>query len=115
MVQASYEAVREHQPLQRPFLITRSATPYCSQLVSQTWSGDNTTAWKTIKHNIPMGISAGLCGMPAAYGHDIGGFDGDKPGPEMLVRWVQQGVFWPRFSIHSYNTDDTVTEPWMVK
>jgi alpha-glucosidase len=115
MVQASYEAVREHQPLQRPFLITRSATPYCSQLVSQTWSGDNTTAWKTIKYNIPMGISAGLCGMPAAYGHDIGGFDGDKPDPEMLVRWVQQGVFWPRFSIHSYNTDDTVTEPWMVK
>ncbi|KAI8637059.1 glycosyl hydrolases family 31-domain-containing protein [Parasitella parasitica] len=113
MIQASYEAVLEHAPNQRPFLITRSATPYSNELVSQTWSGDNTTAWKTIKYNIPMGLGAGLCGMPAGYGHDVGGFAGPKPDPEMFVRWVQQGVFWPRFSIHSWNSDDSVTEPWM--
>lgn len=114
MIQASYEAVMEHNPNQRPFLITRSATPYSNELVSQTWSGDNTTAWKTIKYNIPMGLSAGLCSMPAGYGHDVGGFAGPKPDPEMFVRWVQQGVFWPRFSIHSWNTDGSITEPWMV-
>lgn len=114
MIQASYEAVSEHAPNQRPFLITRSATPYSNELVSQTWSGDNTTAWKTIKYNIPMGLGAGLCGMPAGYGHDVGGFAGPKPDPEMFVRWVQQGVFWPRFCIHSWNSDDSVTEPWMV-
>lgn len=114
MVQASYEALMEHNPNQRPFLITRSATPYCNELVSQTWSGDNTTAWKTIKYNIPMGLGALICGMPAGYGHDVGGFAGPMPDPEMFVRWVQQGVFWPRFCIHSWNTDNTVTEPWMV-
>ncbi|KAI9486462.1 MAG: glycosyl hydrolases family 31-domain-containing protein [Benjaminiella poitrasii] len=113
MVQASYEALLEKNPKQRPFLITRSATPYCNQLVSQTWSGDNTTAWNTIKYNIPMGLSACLSGMPAGYGHDIGGFSGPKPSPEMLVRWVQQGVFWPRFCIHSLNSDGSITEPWM--
>jgi alpha-glucosidase len=114
MIQASYEAVREHQPNSRPFLITRSATPYANALVSQTWSGDNTTAWKTIQYNVPMGLSAGLCCMPAGYGHDIGGFAGPKPDPEMFIRWVQQGVFWPRFCIHSWNSDESVTEPWMV-
>lgn len=115
MIQASYEALIEYQPNQRPFLITRSATPYCNELVSQTWSGDNTTQWNTIKYNIPMGLGAGLCGMPAGYGHDVGGFVGPKPDPEMFVRWVQQGVFWARFCIHSWNTDGSTTEPWMVK
>jgi alpha-glucosidase len=115
MAQASYEALIEQSPNQRPFLITRSATPYCNELVSQTWSGDNTTAWKTIKYNIPMGLGAGLSGMPAGYGHDVGGFAGLAPDPEMFVRWVQQGVFWPRFCIHSWNSDESVTEPWMVR
>ena len=27
------------------------------------------------------------------------------------MRWVQNGIFQPRFSIHSTNTDNTVTEP----
>jgi alpha-glucosidase len=46
-------------------------------------------------------------------GHDIGGFSGPAPGPELLVRWVQHGIFLPRFSIHSWNDDQTVNEPWM--
>lgn len=29
------------------------------------------------------------------------------------MRWVQNGIFQPRFSVHSTNTDNTVTEPWM--
>ncbi|KAG1454376.1 hypothetical protein G6F55_007640 [Rhizopus delemar] len=113
MIQASYEALQDHDPLQRPFLITRSATPYSNQLVTQTWSGDNTTCWNTVKYNIPMGLGASLCGMPAGYGHDVGGFAGPHPDPEMLVRWVQQGIFWPRFCVHSWNTGDIITELWM--
>ncbi|KAG0168501.1 hypothetical protein DFQ28_000981 [Apophysomyces sp. BC1034] len=112
MIQASYEAVREHQPTQRPFLITRSLVPFGHQLVCQTWSGDNVTEWKTIKYNVSMGVGAGLGGV-GMYGHDVGGFAGPRPNPEMFVRWVQQGIFWPRFCIHSNNSDQTVTEPWM--
>ena len=39
--------------------------------------------------------------------------------PELLVRWVQTGIFCPRFTIHSWNTDlegtpnGTCNEPWM--
>ncbi|KAF7721110.1 hypothetical protein EC973_005394 [Apophysomyces ossiformis] len=112
MIQASYEALREQQPNVRPFLITRSLVPYGHQLVCQTWSGDNVTAWKTIQHNIAMGVGASLCSV-GMYGHDVGGFAGPRPDQELFVRWVQQGIFWPRFCIHSNNSDGTVTEPWM--
>lgn len=114
MVQASYEVVRKANPNERPFMITRSTVPYCQQLVSQTWSGDNRTDWKTIRYNTSMGVGAALCGVPAMYGHDVGGFAGRKPEPELLVRWIQQGILWPRFCIHSWNDDHSITEPWSV-
>lgn len=49
----------------------------------------------------------------ANQGCDIGGFYGPAPEAELFVRWIQNGIFQPRFSIHSTNIDNTVTEPWM--
>jgi alpha-glucosidase len=49
--------------------------------------------------------------MPG-YGHDIGGFAGPRPNPELFVRWVQNGIFHPRFCIHSWKKEG-ITEPWM--
>jgi alpha-glucosidase len=115
MIQATYETVNEHQPDERTCLITRSTVPFCQSAVAQTWSGDNYTEWKTIAYNVAMGTGAGLCAMPGGYGHDTGGFAGPAPNAEQLVRWVQQGVFWTRFCIHSFNSDKTITEPWMVR
>ena len=43
----------------------------------------------------------------------MGGFAGPAPEPELLLRWVQFGIFMPRFSIHSWNDDGSVNEPWM--
>jgi alpha-glucosidase len=49
-----------------------------------------------------MGISGMIhCGC------DIGGFWGDKPSPELFLRWIQLGVFSPRFTIHSYKEKPT--------
>lgn len=111
MARASYEALREFRPGKRPFLLTRSGCPGI-QRYAQTWSGDNTTSWNTLRYNIPMGLGLGLSGMPN-NGHDVGGFAGPKPDPELFVRWVQHGIFHPRFTIHSWNADGTVNEPWM--
>jgi alpha-glucosidase len=111
MVRASYEAQREFAPDQRPFVLTRSACPGM-QRYAQTWSGDNYTSWNTLRYNIPMGLGLGLSGMPNT-GHDVGGFAGPRPEPELFVRWVQNGIFHPRFCIHSWNTYGTVNEPWM--
>jgi alpha-glucosidase len=78
----------------------------------QTWSGDNFTSWETLKYNHKMGLGMSLSGV-SNIGHDIGGFLGPSPDPELFIRWIQYGIFLPRFSIHSENLDDRVTEPWM--
>lgn len=111
MSHASYEAQCAHRPHERPYLITRSGCPGI-QRYAQTWSGDNRTNWHSLRYNIPMGLGLGLSGV-ANFGHDVGGFAGDKPDPELFVRWVQNGIFHPRFTIHSWNDDGSVNEPWM--
>ena len=34
------------------------------------------------------------------------------PSKELLLRWIQHGVFEPRFTIHSWNADGSATMPW---
>jgi len=111
MSRASEEAQRRHAPGKRPYLISRSGAPGL-QRHAQTWSGDNRTDWKTIRFNTRTGLGMSLSGF-YNIGHDVGGFSGPKPGPELFVRWVQNGIFHPRFTIHSWNDDGTVNEPWM--
>ena len=111
MMRASWEAQREFAPGTRPFLITRSGTVGMHRYV-QTWSGDNYTSWETLRYNIKMGNGLALSGI-SNVGHDIGGFSGPAPNAELLLRWVQSGIFMPRFSIHSWNDDQSVNEPWM--
>lgn len=111
MNRASHEAQVTHAPEKRPYLITRSGS-YGVQRYAQTWSGDNRTSWETLRYNIKMGLGMSLSGL-YNIGHDVGGFSGPEPGPELLVRWVQNGIFHPRFTIHSWSDDGTVNEPWM--
>ncbi|WP_323121205.1 glycoside hydrolase family 31 protein [Burkholderia alba] len=111
MMRASRDAQRAHAPERRPFLVSRSGGAGMQRYV-QTWSGDNATSWETLRYNLKMGLGLALSGV-SNLGHDIGGFSGPAPGPELLLRWVQFGVFMPRFSIHSWNDDGTVNEPWM--
>jgi len=59
-----------------------------------------------------MGIGLALSGV-SNLGHDVGGFSGPAPEPELFLRWVQFAIFMPRFSIHSWNDDKSVNEPWM--
>lgn len=111
MMRASHDAQRAFSPKERPYLISRSGCPGLQRYV-QTWSGDNRTEWKTIRYNQRMALGMSLSGM-YNMGHDVGGFSGPKPGEELFVRWVQNGVMHPRFTIHSWNDDRTVNEPWM--
>ena len=67
--------------------MTRAGPPGI-QRYAQTWSGDNTTSWHTLRWNIRMGLTMSLSGM-FNIGHDVGGFAGPVPDAELLVRWVQ--------------------------
>lgn len=111
MMQASHAAQQAHAPHERPWLVSRSGMPGMQRYV-QTWSGDNYTSWETLRYNVRMGLGLAVSGISHS-GHDVGGFSGPAPDPELLLRWVQFGVFMPRFSIHSWNDDGTVNEPWM--
>jgi alpha-glucosidase len=111
MIQASRAAQVAFAPNERPLLISRSGAAGMQRYV-QTWSGDNYTAWETLRYNIRMGLGLAMSGV-SNTGHDIGGFSGPAPDPELFVRWVQHGIFLPRFSIHSWNDDKSVNEPWM--
>lgn len=105
------EAIHEVFDNTRPFIVCRSG--HCGiQRYAQTWAGDNLTCWDSLKYNIATILGMGLSGV-ANQGCDIGGFYGVAPEAELLVRWIQNGIFQPRFSIHSTNIDNTVTEPWM--
>ena len=105
------EAIHETFDNTRPYIVCRSG--HCGiQRYAQTWAGDNLTCWDSLKYNITTILGMSLSGV-ANQGCDIGGFYGPSPEAELMVRWIQNGIFQPRFSIHSTNTDNTVTEPWM--
>ncbi|WP_428375512.1 TIM-barrel domain-containing protein [Lichenicoccus sp.] len=111
MLRASRAAQAAHAPDEPPFLISRAGAAGM-QRYAQTWSGDNATSCETLKWNIPMGLGLALSGV-SNTGHDVGGFAGPRPDAELFIRWVGFGIFMPRFSIHSWNDDGTVNEPWM--
>ena len=113
MCKMSNDAVKAHDPNARPYSVCRSGSAGI-QRYAQTWAGDNYTSWTSLKYNIPIITGMGLSGQPNE-GCDIGGFAGPAPTEELFVRWVQQGIFQARFSIHSASNDNTVTEPWMFR
>ena len=117
MGKASYDALLEEVPDERPFVLTRSATAGTMRYAASTWSGDNITSWEGMRGANALSLNAGMC-LLQCYGHDIGGFEGPQPSPELLLRWVQLGIHSPRFAINCFKTlgDNNVgdvIEPWM--
>lgn len=109
----SKKAIEKAYPNKRLYQVTRSGNTGINRY-AQTWTGDNYTSWNTLKYNIATMLGSGLSGI-ANTGSDIGGFAGPCPDSELFNRWIWCGVLLPRFSIHSANNDNTVTEPWMYK
>lgn len=110
MAYSSYLAQTEKYPNLRPFLSTRSGNIGIRRF-AQTWSGDNRTEWNALRYCHFIGLTMSLSGM-FFYGHDLGGFSGEMPSRELLLRWLQHGLFEPRFTIHSWNEDGSATMPW---
>lgn len=113
MAYTGKEALAEMYPEARPYIINRAGFAGI-QRYAQVWAGDNLTDWRTVKFNIATLMGMGLSGMTNA-GCDIGGFAGPAPESELLLRWIQNGIFQPRFCINSANNDNTVTQPWMYE
>ena len=95
-----------------PISLIRSAWAGSAKYGALVWSGDIVSSFECFQRQVQAGLNMAIAGIPW-WTTDIGGFYGPAPEAELFVRWVQNGIFQPRFSIHSTNTDNTVTEPWM--
>ena len=111
MTRATLERQRAHSPSERQFTITRAGCPG-TQRYAQSWSGDNSTSWRSLEWNLRLGLTMSLSGM-FNIGHDIGGFSGPVPDAELLVRWTQAGIVHPRFMMNSWKPDGVYTSPWL--
>ena len=113
MAYIAKKALADVYPGERPYVINRAGYSGI-QRYAQVWGGDNLTDWRTVKFNIATILGMGLSGC-ANMGCDIGGFAGPAPEGELLLRWIQSGIFQPRFTLNSANSDNTVTQPWMYE
>ncbi|MCC5950660.1 MAG: glycoside hydrolase family 31 protein [Acidimicrobiia bacterium] len=69
-----------------------------SQRYPLHWGGDSTADWSNLGPQLCGGLSFGLSGFPF-WSQDIGGFLG-RPDGEMLIRWLQVGLFGSHARIH---------------
>ena len=109
MAKASGEACAEINP--KPFHVSRCAIAG-TQAIDSTWTGDNYTDFEELRYNHYQAMTMALSGF-AFFGPDIGGFAGPKPGKELFIRWLQYGVFLPRFVLHSWKEHEDSTMPWL--
>ncbi|MFW5845383.1 MAG: glycoside hydrolase family 31 protein, partial [Planctomycetota bacterium] len=72
-----------------------------------TWAGDTQTTWEAFRCCLRGGLSVGFTGE-CFWSHDIGGFVGDMPSPELYIRWLQLGMLSPFTRFHG----NGVREPW---
>ncbi|SHE27217.1 alpha-glucosidase [Marinitoga hydrogenitolerans DSM 16785] len=77
--------------------------------IATIWMGDNMSWWEHMIVNIQMLMSLNMAGF-FYTGADIGGF-GANASPELIIRWMQLGVFSPLYRNHSA-IGTRQQEPW---
>ncbi len=110
MARASREACIE-AGVSEPFNVSRCAIAG-TQRVASTWTGDNFTSFPELRANHKQIMTTALSGF-WFFGPDVGGFAGPKPTEELFLRWLQYGIFLPRFTLHSWKPGEPSTMPWL--
>lgn len=100
--QAFAEGEAGDRPERRPFLLCRSGAAGMGRYGATCWSGDVNNTFATLEAQIPLGLNAGMSGIPY-WGTDIGGFFHPVPeSAELYARWFQFGAFTPGFRSHGF-------------
>ena len=102
-----YDHQREVTSDKRVFILTRSAFAGQQRYGANTWTGDVTSSWEALKHQIPAGLNFSMTGIPY-WNTDIGGFFlsnfpkklEDPNYRELYARWVQFGAFCTMMRSH---------------
>ncbi len=98
MTRAAGEAFARLSPEKRILLFSRSSYIGMHRY-GGIWMGDNQSWWSHILMNLQMLPSLNMCGF-LYTGADIGGF-GSNTTEDMLLRWLELGIFTPLMRNHS--------------
>ncbi|MBP3648221.1 MAG: alpha-glucosidase [Clostridia bacterium] len=98
MTRAAHEGLTSFNPDKRHLIFSR-ASHIGAHRWGGVWQGDNTSWWSHILMNLKMLPSLNMCGF-LYTGADLGGFSGNTT-EDLLLRWLQLGVFTPLMRNHS--------------
>lgn len=108
-VQGVYEHQRATTSAKRVTILTRSAFAGQQRFGANSWSGDVTSSWRSLRNQLPAALNFSLTGIPY-WNADIGGFfagrynrDGGAHNPEfqeLYVRWLQFATYTPMMRSH---------------
>ncbi|MDE7433139.1 MAG: alpha-glucosidase, partial [Lachnospiraceae bacterium] len=98
MTRAAGEAFERLEPDKRILMFSRSSYIGMHRY-SGIWMGDNCSWWSHILLNLKMLPSLNMCGF-LYVGADIGGF-GCNASEDLVMRWMELGVFTPLMRNHS--------------
>ena len=94
-----------------PLILSRYGGPG-SHRYPVGFSGDTCITWASLDFQPYFTATAANIGY-SWWSHDIGGHMHGALDPELIVRWVQFGVFSPVMRLHSSNNPFMNKEPWM--
>ena len=83
-----------------------------SQRYPLGFSGDTVATWASLDFQPYFTSTAINVGYPW-WSHDIGGFTRGIGSKELLIRWIQLGVFSPVMRLHSSSNPYCLKEPWL--
>lgn len=98
MTRSAYEGLEKIDENKR-FLLFSRASAIGAHRYGGIWTGDNTSLWEHLEMNVKMMPSLNMCGYMYT-GADLGGFGGNCTS-DLLVRWMQFGIFTPLLRNHS--------------
>ncbi|MBQ9910213.1 MAG: alpha-glucosidase [Lachnospiraceae bacterium] len=106
MTRSAAEGMKRFSPDKRMLLFSRSSYIGMHRYAG-IWYGDNCAWWSHLLQHLKSMANANMCGFLYS-GADIGGFGSDTT-EDLMLRWLQFGIFSPLFrnhvSMHARNHD----------
>lgn len=105
-----WQGPQQIRPNLRPYTLNRTGFSGMQRMGGWLWSGDTNSTWQTLADQIPVGLNAGLSGIPY-WGTDIGGFfSTPELEGELYARWFEFAAFTPLF--RSHGRPSATRYPW---
>ncbi|MFC6315362.1 TIM-barrel domain-containing protein [Lapidilactobacillus achengensis] len=109
----NYYHYRDSQRKGLGLILSRYAGPG-SHRYPLGFSGDTVISWKSLNFQPYFTATASNIGYNW-WSHDIGGHMGGIHDEELLIRWLQFGVFSPINRLHGTSSDFVNKEPWNME